>query len=283
MNETKNIMIVGVGGQGTLLTSRVLGGIIRKGGYDVKLSEVHGMAQRGGSVVTYVRYGDTVYDEGLWFLPVSFCTAQEEGYQEWSYAVWAWEAIAALILLVLLLLRARKAVRGQQTVLFVTGLGASQILLEQMRIDDFVRLNPFVRFSQIAALLSLIAVLILLTARRRPGRKAVIASFAELVFASLAIAFAEFVFEKPQFLPAFYASFAACVIGLGVLLRVFREKRGIPAFAVFTLASAVLLAVYIADQWQDGSWLLYGMMALALIALSAVVYLNARRQVPARD
>jgi indolepyruvate ferredoxin oxidoreductase beta subunit len=57
---TKNIMIVGVGGQGTLLTSRILGGIITKAGYDVKLSEVHGMAQRGGSVVTFVRYGDVV-------------------------------------------------------------------------------------------------------------------------------------------------------------------------------------------------------------------------------
>ena len=52
---TKNIMIVGVGGQGTLLTSRILGGLALAGGYDVKLSEVHGMAQRGGSVVTYVR------------------------------------------------------------------------------------------------------------------------------------------------------------------------------------------------------------------------------------
>lgn len=58
--ETKNIMIVGVGGQGTLLTSRVLGGITTAAGYDVKLSEVHGMAQRGGSVVTFVRYGDKV-------------------------------------------------------------------------------------------------------------------------------------------------------------------------------------------------------------------------------
>lgn len=58
--ETKNIMIVGVGGQGTLLTSRILGGITLKAGYDVKLSEVHGMAQRGGSVVTFVRYGDKV-------------------------------------------------------------------------------------------------------------------------------------------------------------------------------------------------------------------------------
>jgi len=49
--ETKNIMIVGVGGQGTLLTSRILGGITTAAGYEVKLSEVHGMAQRGGSVV----------------------------------------------------------------------------------------------------------------------------------------------------------------------------------------------------------------------------------------
>lgn len=60
MAETKNIMIVGVGGQGTLLTSRILGGITVEAGYDVKLSEVHGMAQRGGSVVTYVRYGEKV-------------------------------------------------------------------------------------------------------------------------------------------------------------------------------------------------------------------------------
>lgn len=56
----KNIMIVGVGGQGTLLTSRILGGLAIGAGYDVKLSEVHGMAQRGGSVVTFVRYGEEV-------------------------------------------------------------------------------------------------------------------------------------------------------------------------------------------------------------------------------
>ncbi len=57
---TKSIMIVGVGGQGTLLTSRILGEITSEAGYDVKLSEVHGMAQRGGSVVTFVRYGEKV-------------------------------------------------------------------------------------------------------------------------------------------------------------------------------------------------------------------------------
>lgn len=55
-----NIMVVGVGGQGTLLTSRIIGKTALKAGYDVKLSEVHGMAQRGGSVVTFVRYGENV-------------------------------------------------------------------------------------------------------------------------------------------------------------------------------------------------------------------------------
>ena len=56
-----DIMVVGVGGQGTLLTSRIIGKTALGAGYDVKLSEVHGMAQRGGSVVTYVRFGDKVY------------------------------------------------------------------------------------------------------------------------------------------------------------------------------------------------------------------------------
>ena len=72
----KNIMIVGVGGQGTLLASKMLGHLLLGQGYDVKVSEVHGMSQRGGSVVTYVRYGDKVYspviDEGEADYIVSF-------------------------------------------------------------------------------------------------------------------------------------------------------------------------------------------------------------------
>lgn len=59
--NTKNIMIVGVGGQGSLLASKLLGHLLLKKGYDVKVSEVHGMSQRGGSVVTYVRYGEKVF------------------------------------------------------------------------------------------------------------------------------------------------------------------------------------------------------------------------------
>ncbi len=58
---TKNMMIVGVGGQGSLLASKLLGHLLMGQGYDVKVSEVHGMSQRGGSVVTYVRYGEKVF------------------------------------------------------------------------------------------------------------------------------------------------------------------------------------------------------------------------------
>ena len=59
--ETKSIIIAGVGGQGSLLASKLLGRLLLDQGYDVKVSEVHGMSQRGGSVVTYVRYGEKVY------------------------------------------------------------------------------------------------------------------------------------------------------------------------------------------------------------------------------
>ena len=74
--ETKNIMIVGVGGQGSLLASKLLGRLLLTRGYDIKVSEVHGMSQRGGSVVTYVRFGDKVYspviDKGMADYIVSF-------------------------------------------------------------------------------------------------------------------------------------------------------------------------------------------------------------------
>lgn len=73
---TKNIMIVGVGGQGSLLASKLLGHLLVTQGYDVKVSEVHGMSQRGGSVVTYVRFGEKVYspliDKGEADVIVSF-------------------------------------------------------------------------------------------------------------------------------------------------------------------------------------------------------------------
>lgn len=73
-----NVMIVGVGGQGTLLASRIIGNVAIKAGYDVKVSEVHGMSQRGGSVVTYVKYSDKVYSPLIFEGEADFLLAFEE-------------------------------------------------------------------------------------------------------------------------------------------------------------------------------------------------------------
>ncbi len=85
--DVKNIMIVGVGGQGALLASKTLGQVLLDAGYDVKVSEVHGMSQRGGSVVTYVRYGKKVYspivDKGQADFIVSFELLEAARYTEY--------------------------------------------------------------------------------------------------------------------------------------------------------------------------------------------------------
>ena len=84
---TTNVMIVGVGGQGSLLASKLLGHVLLEKGYDVKVSEVHGMSQRGGSVVTYVRFGDKVYspiiDKGEAYYIISFETLEAARYMEY--------------------------------------------------------------------------------------------------------------------------------------------------------------------------------------------------------
>lgn len=85
-----NIMIVGVGGQGSLLASKLLGSVLLNKGYDVKVSEVHGMSQRGGSVVTYVRFGKKVYspiiDKGEADFIVSFELLEAARYVEYIAA-----------------------------------------------------------------------------------------------------------------------------------------------------------------------------------------------------
>ena len=61
MSQTTNILIAGVGGQGTVLAARILSRLLIAKGYDIKVSEIHGMSQRGGSVITQVRFGEKVY------------------------------------------------------------------------------------------------------------------------------------------------------------------------------------------------------------------------------
>lgn len=82
-----NILISAVGGQGALLASRILGKLAQKMGKDIKLSEVHGMSQRGGSVVTYVRIGDKVYspviEKGTADYIIAFEQLEGARYIEW--------------------------------------------------------------------------------------------------------------------------------------------------------------------------------------------------------
>ncbi len=84
---TSNIIITGVGGQGSILTAKILGQVFKDAGYDVKVSEIHGMSQRGGSVITYVRYGNKVYspliEKGEADIILAF--EQLEGYRNISY------------------------------------------------------------------------------------------------------------------------------------------------------------------------------------------------------
>jgi indolepyruvate ferredoxin oxidoreductase beta subunit len=86
-DNVTNILIVGVGGQGSLLASKLLGKVLLDKGYDVKVSEVHGMSQRGGSVVTYVRFGNKVYspivDKGEADFIVSFELLEAARYVEY--------------------------------------------------------------------------------------------------------------------------------------------------------------------------------------------------------
>ncbi|MEJ2111237.1 MAG: indolepyruvate oxidoreductase subunit beta [Acidobacteriota bacterium] len=85
--ETVNIFLSGVGGQGTILASNVLGMVLLDSGYDVKKAEVHGMAQRGGDVTTHFRYGKKVYSplirEGDADFLVSFELVEALRYINW--------------------------------------------------------------------------------------------------------------------------------------------------------------------------------------------------------
>ena len=123
------------------------------------------------AAIFFARIGECFTGEGIgrlaeveWthFFPLSLCTYHDDfdaAFDEWRYVIWFWEALAALVLLFILLKREKKSPSGHQTAVFLAVLGTTQILLEQMRRDYYLRLIVFVRFNQLAALATLIAVL----------------------------------------------------------------------------------------------------------------------------
>ncbi len=239
------------------------------------LEALDSLAPAACAVLFFCRIGEYYTGEGvgaealesLSFFPIA-STGLNDGF--WLYAVWFWEAVAALIILVILLFRRKKAQTGELTVLFTTLLGTSQILLEQFRKDNFVRLNSFVRFTQIAAILTLLALMICLVIRRKPGKAKAGLSFAVLAVATGALVFAEFVFDKPQMEPLLYITMIATAVLFGILLIHFRGEAGKLSAGFFALFSGILVLLYIlATADPDASGFQYTIL-LDLMMLSSL-------------
>ena len=260
------------------------------------LDALDALAPGACAVIVFARIGEVFTGEGIgrgaevdWthFFPFSVCVYRDEYFEEWRYVVWFWEALAALILLVLLLKNEKKAPRGHQTALFLTFLGATQILLEQMRRDTYLRLIVFVRLNQLAALTTLIAVLVVLLVKNRPGIAKVSWCLATLVLASLADMASEFVFDKYEYAFWLFLSMPLAAAACAGMLWVWKKKAGLPPALVICAVTAVLLIAYGTRTWDEFELepaedmlrfaILYGTMAVDLTCIALAIRLNLLR------
>ena len=252
------------------------------------------------AVIFFGRIGEYFTGEGIgraaeleWthFFPLSVCTYHDDFdpmFDEWRYIIWFWEALAALILLVVLLKREKKALPGHQTAVFFTVLGITQILLEQMRRDHYLRLIVFVRFNQLVSLAAIIAVLAVLLVRNRPGKAKVISCLVTLVLASLADMASEFVFDKYEYAPWLYLSMPLAAAACAVMLWIWRKKKALLPVLLICGVTAALLIGYASKDWEEFELtpaedmirfgILYATMAVDLICIGLAVRLNLRCQ-----
>ena len=264
--------------------------------YNVKwLDALDALTPGACAAIIFARIGEIFTGEGIgrgaeveWlhFFPFSVCTYQDEYFEEWRYIVWFWEALAALILLILLLKNEKKALSGQQTAVFLTVLGTTQILLEQMRRDTYLRLIVFVRVNQLAALATPIAVLVVLLVRKKPGRAKVFWCLATLMLASLADMASEFVFDKFEYAPWLYLSMPLAAVSCAVMLYVWKKQKGLVPAAVIVVLTAALLLAYASKPWDEIELepvedmiryaILYATMAVDLVCIGLTIRLNLR-------
>ena len=255
------------------------------------------------AVLFFARIGEAFTGEGIgrgtevaWthFFPLSVCTYHDEFdafYDEWRYVIWFWEALAALILLIILLKREKKALPGHQTAVFLTFLGTTQILLEQMRRDNYLRLIVFVRVNQLAALATLIGVLVFLLVRNKPGTVKVLSCLAALVFAGLADMASEFVFDKYEYAPWLYLSMPLAAAACAAMLFIWKKKKALVPAILVCGVTALLLVAYASRDWEEFELspvedmirfgILYATMAVDLVIIALTVRLNLRHQTEA--
>ena len=248
------------------------------------------------AAIFFARIGEYFTGEGIgrltdvgWthFFPLSVCTYHDEmdpSFDEWRYVIWFWEALAALILLFILLRREKKSLPGHQAAVFLTVLGTTQILLEQMRRDNYLRLIVFVRLNQLAALATLIIVLAVLLIRYKPGTVKTVCCLATLVFASLADMASEFVFDKYEYAFWLYLSMPLAAAACTVMLFVWRKKKALLPALLICGATAALLIGYASRDWEEFELepvddmirfaILYGTMAVDMVCIGLTVRLN---------
>lgn len=226
-------------------------------------------------------YGIGVEPEKAKFFPLAYITYQEEDYVEWAYAVWFWEAAAALVILCVLLYLGRRARRGEVTAVFITLLGTTQILLEQFRRDEYVcTFNSFVRFSQVAALTTMVVLLVLLVLRHRPGKAQVILSFLTVTLGALTVMCAEFSFDKPRFDVWMRICVLATAVSFALLTRTVRGKNGLLPGGLMILTGVLLALLHFLGEWNSDSLALYAVMAYALTGIGVTLSLNMNHEHP---
>ena len=263
------------------------------------LDALDALAPGACAALFFARIGEAFTGEGIgrgaeveWthFFPLSVCTYHDEFdamYDEWRYVIWFWEALAALILLFVLLKHEKNTVPGHQTAIFLTVLGTTQILLEQMRRDNYLRLIVFVRFNQLAALATLITVLVVLLIRHKPGRAKVFWCLATLVLASLADMASEFVVDQYEYAPWLYLSMPLAALSCSAMLWVWKQKKGLaPAVAICAVTAALLIG-YASRSWDEFELdpvddmlrfgILYATMAVDLICIGLAIRLNRKQ------
>ena len=261
------------------------------------LDALDALAPGACAVIFFARVGEVFIGEGIgreslidWthFFPLSVYLNEGEYFDEWHYIVWFWEALAALILLFVLLRREKKALPGHQTAIFLTVLGTTQILLEQMRRDWYLRLIVFVRINQLAALATLIVVLLALLIRSKPSKARVLWCLATLVLASLADMASEFVFDKYEYVPWLYLSMPLAAAACAGMLWTWKKKKALMPAILICAATAALLIGYASKDWEESQLepvedtirylILYGTMAIDMICVSLAIRLNIRAE-----
>ena len=257
------------------------------------LDALDALAPGACASIFFARIGEVFTGEGIgritevdWthFFPLSVCAYQDEYFEEWRYIVWFWEALAALILLLVLLKNEKKAFPGRQTAIFLMVLGTTQILLEQMRRDHYLRLIVFVRVNQLAALATLIIVLAVLLIRRKPGKTKVIWCLVTLVLASLADMASEFVFDKYEYAPWLYLSMPLAVLACSAMLWTWKKQKGLLPAVLLCVVTAALLIGYASRNWDEIELepvddlvrfaILYATMIVDLVCIGLTIHLN---------